>query len=408
MTLGSLANNVASTNHTQINVNTLLLNFQTICITLNIYTIMTLSGSEVVSIPSLLIEEGVCDEQSDIPCIEDPSVMDYFEDDLYESISSGNCKKVMEYVIKGLDVNHAFRSTSRLDRIGKTLLEVAVQAAQTELVKVLVKCGSNANLTYIVEVNKYAYRLKPYTKMNRLKLTCMYPCIVKGSTETIKLLVQGGFDVNVHDERGCTALWHAVDLDNYDMIKAMIVAKGCDVNICDMAMLRPLHIAAMHGNTRLSSLLIRHGAEVDALQLRGSTPLILSCRAGCYKTSRLLILNGANTNQVGYNGHTALSTALQWCQERALPELLIGAGARVDIDLVNKCKGENLIFMDLFPDFINYLMDAFNEIQPMKLLCCLVIRTCLMKSDSKVRLINKVESLPLPKIIKDYVLLDHL
>lgn len=248
--------------------------------------------------------------------------MDYFEDDLYEILIRGKWKSLAEYLAKGLDVNHAFRSTDRPDRLGKTLLEVAVEHHQMEIVEELVINKADANLKYIVDVNNFAYILRQYKKSDSLKLTCIYPCIVKNDVDLIKLLVQGGYDVNNHDDRGCTALWHAVDLDNYDMTKAILSSKHCDVNVMDTALLSPLHIAAMHGNPKIMSLLIRRGARIDAVQLRGWTALTLSCRTGCVPTTRMLLLNGADPNHICYNDYTPLSMALQYCEVCAFPLIL--------------------------------------------------------------------------------------
>ena len=238
--------------------------------------------------------------------------MDYFEDDLYRCIIQGDKKTFQDYYKRGLDINHAFRSNDRPDRIGQTMLEVAVENDQINIVQTLVENGCNTNLKYIVDVYNYTCILKPYKKKERLKLTILYKCIVKEDVPMIKLLVQGGFDVNIVDERGWSPLLHAVDMDNYDMVKAILINEKCDVNICDSANLRPLHIAAMHANHKIASQLLRRGAKVDVVQIRGWTPLILTCRADCVQTTRLLLLNGANPNHIGLNGHTPLSTALQF------------------------------------------------------------------------------------------------
>jgi ankyrin repeat protein len=338
--------------------------------------------------------------------------MDYFEDGLYDTIINSKCDTFRDYIRKGLDVNHAFRSTNgpdRLNRLGKTVLEVAVNEGQADIAKILVETTRcNASLLYVVDVNQYGYFIREYTKKNRLKLTCMFPCIVKGEVDMIRLLVQAGYDVNVYDDRGCTALWHAVDLDNYEMVKAMVKANGCDVNVTDHAKLRPLHVAAMRGNPRVMSRLIRCGAAVDVPQLRGSTALILTCRTGCYDSARLLILNGADPNHVGRNGHFPLSTALQWSSDRRLPELLLEAGAKVGLELIQKCREEKLNLFKENPDLFLLLKDLSEEPRSLKTVCQLVIRKCLVQSNPNLHLLKKVDQLPLPRLIKDYLLLWNL
>ena len=336
--------------------------------------------------------------------------IDYFEDDLYDCAVSGRKGSLMEYLRKGLSPNHAFRSTERPDRLGKTLLEVAVAEGKLDIVKTLVDKKCDANLTYKVNINDFAYRLEEFKKKDRLKLTMMYRCIVKRDLPMIKLLVTGGFDVNVYDDRRCTALWHAVDLDDYEMLKIMTSAKQCDVNAADIAKLRPLHVAAMRGNVRIASHLIQRGADVDSVQLRGSTALILACRAANYETVRLLLLNGADPNHVGRNGHNVISTALQSSMDTRIPEMLIDCGACVDLELIQLCKQERekFILLDPHPEFLGVLKSCSETPRSLKTFCCLRIRRLLVRSHIKLHLIKKVEKLPLPRLIKDYILFGHV
>ncbi|XP_060079681.1 ankyrin repeat, PH and SEC7 domain containing protein secG-like [Ylistrum balloti] len=336
------------------------------------------------------------------------TTMDYFEDDLYDILVKGKRKSLKEYLDRGLDVNHAFRSTDRPDRLGKTLIEVGVQEQQKGVVEELISNKANANLKYVVDVNNYAYTLREYKKNDCLKLTGMYTCIVKNQVEMIKLLVQGGYNVNNHDDRGCTCLWHAVDLNNYEMAKAILMSKDCDVNVMDTALLRPLHIAAMHGNHKIMSLLIRRGARIDAVQLRGWTALNLSCRTGCVPTTRMLLLNGADPNHTAYNEHTPLSMALQFCEDRQIPELLLEAGAEVTLCLMKKCKEEKMANLLLNPDLFDIMKFMSETPRTLRTLSCLRIRKSLIHSSSDLHIIKKVEGLPLPKLIKEYLLMAHL
>ena len=337
--------------------------------------------------------------------------MEYFEDDLYKCLVNNNAVSLKEYLKCGLDVNHAFRSMERPERLGKTLMDIAVLEEATDVAKLLVNSGCDANLTYVVNATReFSYQLEEFKKMDRLKLTGMYRCIVHSQMHLIKLLVQGGFDVNVHDERGCSALWHAADLDNYEMLKLMLISKTVDVNKTDKTKLSPLHIAAMKGNVKMCSLLIQRGAAVDRVQLRGSTALILACRAGNFDTVRLLLLNGADPNHVGNNGHNVISTALQCTTDVRTPDMLLSCGALVDMELLDICRKEGKKFM-LFkkhPEFFSVMKECGSTPRPMKVLSCLTIRKLLVRSQEKVHLIKKVEQLPLPRLIKDFLLFGYV
>ncbi|XP_053396952.1 uncharacterized protein LOC128556316 [Mercenaria mercenaria] len=346
------------------------------------------------------------DEQQILSCV----TMEYFEDDLFDCIVMNKGCKILDYLKKGLDINHAFRSTDRPDRLGKTLLEIAVLYGVTDVVKILIKRKCDVNLTYVVNIKDFSYQLEEFKKRDKLKLTCMYRCIVQADIHLIKMLVNAGFDVNAFDERGCTSIWHAADLNNYDMLKSMLLSKEADVNKADNTRLTPLHISAMKGNVKMTSLLIQRGADVDKVQLRGSTALILACRAADYDTVRILLLNGADPNHVGYNGHNVISTALQSTKDIRIPEMLISCGALIDLELIDLCRkeGKKFLLLKEHPEFFELLKECAFTPRTMKTLCCLNIRRLLVQSRVKMHLIKKVEKLPLPRLIKDYLLFGHV
>ena len=174
-------------------------------------------------------------------------------------------------------------------------------------------------------------------------------------------------------------------------------------------MLRPLHVAALHGDARMASLLVRRGARVDAAQLRGSTPLVLACKAGCLRTSRLLLLNGADPNHVGHNGHVPLSAALEsGCGSSALPELLIAAGAVVDCSTLRKCRQEKLPLLRACPEVLRLLTEASGAPHALKLQCVLSVRRALLASAPTPHFVLRVQRLPVPRVVQEFILLSHL
>lgn len=334
--------------------------------------------------------------------------LDFDENDIYEQIVNGNMNGLFAYFRNGLIVDYAFRNEDYPKRIGKTLLEIAVEANRSDVIKQLIKRKCDANLKYIVDVDNYCYILKKYVKQDRLKLMCMYPCIVNANIELIKLLLQAGYDVNFHDDRGCTALWHAVDLNNYHMVKLFVNANGCDVNKPDRALLRPLHVAAIHGDLKIVSLLLRRGADVNALQIRGSTPLIFAIKHDWYKITRLLLLYGANPNQIGYNGHTPMSTAALWCQERGIVDMLFESGAHVNPELIQSCIDDKSSIFSLCPGLLKDMRERSQEPTTLKALCGLKIRKSCSLSEKRTTYFDKLQKLPLPKSLKNLIMLEHI
>ncbi|GFO42152.1 ankyrin repeat [Plakobranchus ocellatus] len=334
--------------------------------------------------------------------------MAFFESLLYKSVANGDIKELVDFLDRGLSPDYAFTDTEHRASLGKTLLEVAVLKAQYGIVQILLMRKCDPNLTNVVDVENYSLKIRPYLKSNRLKQTAIFPCIVRGEIDMVELLVKGGQDVNLTDDRGCTALWHAVDLKHYAMAKAFVRAPGCDVNAPDVTRLCPLHVAAIHSDVKIASLLIRHGAKIDVLTVRGSTPLIIACKKGSYDTSRLLLLNGANPNHKGINGHTPISAVLEACSDRQILDMLIEAGACIDHADIRKCLKEKLPLLKTCSDVLETLKVLASNPRHLKILCCLVIRKSLLVSKSNIHLVLKVQQLPLPNIVKEFLLLNYL
>lgn len=331
--------------------------------------------------------------------------MAFFEKSLYTTISSGNVTDFEKFIKHGLSVNYVFTDSEIL---GKTLLEVAVESGQYSIVKFLVKLKCDPNLKMVANVENYSVKLEPYKKQNRLKLSCLYPCIVKADVDMIRHLVQRGLDVNIYDDRGCTPLWHAVDLDNYHMVKTLVSSPACDVNICDVTSLFPLHVAALHANVKTASLLVRKGARIDVLTVRGSTPLTLACRSNSYETARLLLLNGANPTHRGINGHTPISAVLESCPDRKILDMLIEAGACIDKADIEKCMKEKLHFVSSDPAVLEILRVLAHTPRSLKMQSCLAIRKYILAARSTLHIVDKVQQLRIPNCMKEFLLLNHL
>ena len=335
-------------------------------------------------------------------------IMAFFESLLYKAVSTGDTKEMQDFLDSGLSPDFAFTSTDHHASLGKTLLEVAVMKSQHGIVQTLLQRKCDPNLMNVVDIENYSLKIKPFLKRDRLKLTAVFPCIVRGEIDMVELLVKGGLDVNITDDRGCSALWHAVDLKHYAMAKAFARAPGCDINAPDVTRLCPLHVAAIHGDVKLASLLIRHGAKIDVQTVRGSTSLIIACKKASYETARLLLLNGANPNHKGINGHTPISAVLEACPDRKILDMLIEAGACIDHADIKKCLKEKLPLLKTCPDVLDTLRILASNPRHLKVLCCLVIRKTLLLSKSDIHLVLKVQQLPLPNIVKEFLLLNHL
>ncbi|KAM8861624.1 ankyrin repeat domain-containing protein 27 [Synchiropus picturatus] len=78
------------------------------------------------------------------------------------------------------------------------------------------------------------------------------------------------------------------------------------VNSCNIDGFTPLHVAALHGHTELTSLLIRHGATVNARTNQSATPLHLACQNSHIQVVRFLLECNAKLNKRDHYGNTPL------------------------------------------------------------------------------------------------------
>ena len=119
-------------------------------------------------------------------------------------------------------------------------------------------------------------------------MTPLHAATWGNDTETIRLLVDAGLDVNSAHIAGFTPLINAASTGNLDAAK-MLLAKGANVNAvaADPAVkvkagpialgnFTPLLMASPFGSAEFVKALLDAGAKVDVREARGLTPLMLA------------------------------------------------------------------------------------------------------------------------------------
>ncbi|NXG42683.1 NFKB2 factor, partial [Psilopogon haemacephalus] len=137
-----------------------------------------------------------------------------------------------------------------LDRYGNSLLHLALQAGNEEMLRTLLAhLGSAA--PYLLRLPNFHGLLPVHLAVKAKSLSCL------------DLLVRKGADVNaVERQGGRTPLHLAVEMENLNMATHLVKKLGADVNSRTFAGNTPLHLAASLGSPTLTKLLLKAGADV--------------------------------------------------------------------------------------------------------------------------------------------------
>lgn len=152
----------------------------------------------------------------------------------------------------------------------------------------------------------------------------------------VELLLSRGADINLKDENGCTAFYHAVKYEESPMAY-FLIDKGAEVNTKTNDGTTPLHVVR---DLKLARYLVDKGLDVNARDDKGNTPL--NCMFDGYYDSEaekfllttdlslLYISKGADVNAKNSYDQTPLHLAACIGNTRLI-RLLVSHGARVDV-----------------------------------------------------------------------------
>jgi len=152
--------------------------------------------------------------------------------------------------------------------------------------------------------------------------------VVKKSLKTS--MFKKGEDVNVRDDRECTALHYAVKISHMKITK-LLLDKGADLQAEDKHGWSILHYAVRYGNEGILEFLLDRGADIHAKEKRGWTVLHIAARNGQAEKARLLLENSIDVHEYQDQGWNSLHLAVRYGQPDTISTLL-EYGINIDAD----------------------------------------------------------------------------
>ena len=150
------------------------------------------------------------------------------------------------------------------DSDGNTLLHLACKRGDTSMIKQLIshpKCDIN----FLNKKNETPLHLVIISRYNRA------PAIVELLLKTNKC------DVSIPDKDGNTLLHQACQrvssYDSLQLVKLLTASPVCDINAENNEGVRPIHLAAEHGNLGVVCHLVNCGCDLTATDKHGNTPM---------------------------------------------------------------------------------------------------------------------------------------
>ena len=211
------------------------------------------------------------------------------------------------------DLNSASTYIYFRDEDGSTFLHLASLACNSESVKLFIDAGADVNA-----VDKSGF-------------TPLHNAIREGVSETVRKVDEGSTQAT----KDLTALIAAgADIKaaregNIEVVKALIAA-GADVNARDESGSTPLHYTWQRGKTEAIKVLIASGADINAMDKDGQTPLYLAAGHKSLESIKVLIAAGADINLRDKYGYTPLDTGLRQGITSETAKALIAGGADVN------------------------------------------------------------------------------
>lgn len=152
--------------------------------------------------------------------------------------------------------------------------------------------------------------------------TALISAAAVGYLDIVNALIRGGADVNIKDNVGYTAFFHANEARYDDVADALISQTQIDLNASGKNGVTALMVYVWRDRKDAVMRLLARGADVTLTDNDGDTALHGAAEIGNVETTRLLLAKGADVNAKNKVGGTPLMWAAVFGNDDVVLELL--------------------------------------------------------------------------------------
>lgn len=146
-------------------------------------------------------------------------------------------------------------------------------------------------------------------KLSTAKWNHLHTFALAGQIKFMDRLLENGFDVDLVDMDGQTALHKAI-IGKKEAVISHLLRKGANPHVRDLDGATPLHYAVQVGAMQTVKLLIKYKVDLNIADHDGWTPLHVAIQSRNRHIAKVLLVNGADKTRRNKDGKTAFDLSL--------------------------------------------------------------------------------------------------
>ncbi|KAL2505118.1 Ankyrin repeat domain-containing protein [Abeliophyllum distichum] len=146
-------------------------------------------------------------------------------------------------------------------------------------------------------------------KISTAKWNPLHTFALAGQIKFMDDLLENGYDIDLVDKDGFTAL-HLAIIGKKEAVISHLLRKGANPQARDLDGAAPLHYAVQVGALQTVKLLIKYKVDVNVADNEGWTPLHVAMQTRNRDIAKILLVNGADKTRRNKNGNSALDLSL--------------------------------------------------------------------------------------------------